>query len=162
MYDSSPSSPGSTVTILVSSSSIRSSLGWIQWLNVPNHLGVLINASVAGEETHPGHACDALCDPLLLVPVRLIDELVGLAVAVEVIRDQVVVSVLDNAIDQRREGARVAEGTFLDCIEHLSKTLVELVRPIDVTVAKVLNVLCEVAEEEDVVLPNFASNFNLE
>lgn len=51
-----------------------------QRLNVPDRLRIFIDAAVTGEEAHAGDAGDGLGEPLFLVAVRLVDEVVGLAV----------------------------------------------------------------------------------
>ena len=57
-----------------------------QRLNIPDTVGIFVDDPVCGEETHPGHAGDRLSDPLVLVPKRLVDELLRCDVRVEVVR----------------------------------------------------------------------------
>jgi len=71
--------------------------------DVPDHLGVLINTPVASEETHPSDAGDTLRGPFLLILVLLVDEFLCLAVRRKVVRHQVEVSMLDDAIDESGE-----------------------------------------------------------
>jgi len=60
----------------------------LRWngLDVPDHLGILINTPVTSEETHPSDAGDALRGPFLLILVLLVDEFLCLAVRGKVIR----------------------------------------------------------------------------
>ena len=74
-----------------------------QWLNVPDALRILINAPVAAEEAHSSHRQDSLGGPCLRVLVRLINQLLSLDVRRKVIRDEVVVSVLDDAVEECAE-----------------------------------------------------------
>lgn len=130
-------------------------------LDVPDHLCVLVDAAVAAEEAHAGDGGDALCQPVLLVAVGVVDELLGLDVRGEVVRDEVVVAVVDDAVDERAEAARVAEGAGLDRLEHGRQLRVKLVASVKVGVAQLVDVLGKVAEEEDVVLANLAGDFDL-
>jgi hypothetical protein len=57
--------------------------------------------------------------------------------------------------------ASISEGTFLDSIEDLGQAFIELVCPIDVPVAEILDILGEVTKQEDVVLADLAGNLNL-
>jgi len=63
--------------------------------------------------------------------------------------------------DQRAKVPRLSERALLNLIEYLDEIRVECVCAIRVRVAEVLDILREVAEEEDVVLSNLARNFNL-
>jgi hypothetical protein len=67
-----------------------------------------------------------------------------------------------DAIDQCRELASISEGTFLDSIKDLGQAFIELVCPIDMPVAEILDILSEVTKQEDVVLADLASNLNLQ
>jgi hypothetical protein len=132
-----------------------------EWLDVPDHLCVLVDAPIAGEEAHPSDAGDALCDPFLLVLIRLIDELLRLTITVEVVRDEVVVAMLNNPIHESREVIGIAKGALLDGVEDVAEGFIKLVSPIHVSVTEILHVLRQIAEEEDVVLANFSRDFNL-
>ena len=132
-----------------------------QRLNVPDALRVLVDAAVAAEEAHARHAGDALCDPLLLVLVRLVYQVVRLDVAVEVVGHQVVVTMVAHRRDHAGEIVRFTERATLDCVEHLLQVGVDRVRAVRVCVAEILNVLSEVAEKEEVVLANLTSDFDL-
>lgn len=96
-----------------------------EWLDVPDALGVFVDASVRGEETHAGHARDALGDPLVLVAVGGVDEILGLQVRVEIVRDQIVITVIDDAVDEGREGILVAKHAGLDGVKHFQELLVD-------------------------------------
>lgn len=84
-----------------------------------------------------------------------------LDVAVEIIRHQVVVSVVAHCRDHAGEIIRLAKRATLDCVEHLLQVRVDRVRSVRVLVAEILNVLGEVAEEENVVLSDLASDLDL-
>jgi len=88
-----------------------------QRLHIPDHLSILIDTAVAREEAHPTDSRDALGQPPVLILVRLVDELVRLDVAVKVVRHEIVVAVLDDAVDERRELAGVAKGAGADGFE---------------------------------------------
>lgn len=133
----------------------------LERLNVPDTLRVFVNAAVGAEETHAGDALDRLADPLLLVLVSLVNERVRLDVAVEVVRDEVVVAVVADGRDEGGKVRRVAESALLDLGEDLGEVWVDVVRAVGVRVTEIFNVLGEVAEEEDVVLANLAGDFNL-
>src|SRR5436305_7278200 len=70
-----------------------------QRLNIPDALRVLLNASITCKETHSCDTCDALADPLILVLVRGVDQVMRLQVALEVVGDEVVVAMFGNAAD---------------------------------------------------------------
>lgn len=133
----------------------------LERLDVPNLLCVLVDATVTAEETHAGHAGDGLGDPLLLVLVRLVDEVVRLNVAVEVVRDEVVVAVVADGRDEGLEVGRRAKGALLNRREDLGKVLVDRVGAVGVCMAEILDILGQVAKEEDVALANLAGDFNL-
>ena len=131
-------------------------------LHVPDHLRILVNAPIAAEEAHARHARDALGHPLVLILVRRVDQLVRLAVAVEVVRHEVVVAVVDDAVDEGGELAGVAEAAGLDGVKDFAQPVVQLVFAVKMVVAEVFDVFGKVAEEEDVGVANFASDFDLE
>lgn len=67
--------------------------------------------------------------------------------------------------DSGDHGAKVvggAKGAFFDFVEDLVEAGVNGVGAVVVGVAEVFDVFREVAEEEDIVLANFAGDFNLE
>ena len=136
-------------------------LGRHHRLHIPNHLRILINTPITTKEAHPAHTSNALRQPLLLIPKRLINQILRLAVAVEVIRDEVVIAMVDDSIRECREGARITKHTALDGVEDLFEFFVELVVAVDVGVAELVDIFGEVAEEEDVVFADFAGDFDL-
>lgn len=126
---------------------LRSSLyslrgfGW-QWLNVPDHIGVFLNASVAAEESHPADAGNAFADPFILVLVCLIDECVCFDVAVEIVADEIIVAMIDNGVAKGREVASVAEHTSPDGIKYLLQIFVQLEVAVIVCMSEVFHVFC--------------------
>jgi hypothetical protein len=113
-----------------------------QWLNIPDALCVLLNASITGKEAHSCYTCDALADPLILVLVRGVDQIVRLQVALEVVGDEVVVAMFGNAADEGRKWSYVAKLAALNCVEDLLQRRVDLMLAVEVCVAKVFNILC--------------------
>lgn len=84
-----------------------------------------------------------------------------LDVAVEVIRHQVIVSVMANCVNHGIEIVRRTEGTVFDLVEDLVEVRIDDVRAVVVGMAKVLDIFGEVAEEEDVIFADFTGDFNL-
>ena len=148
-----------------SASSITPTLSTIfdsQRLNIPNAFRVLLNASIACKETHSCYACDALTDPLILVLVRGVDQVMRLQVTLEVVGDEVVVAMFSNAADEGRECSYVAKLAALNYVEDLLQLRVDLILAIVVCVAKVFNILCQIAEEKDVLIARLARDFDLQ
>ena len=85
----------------------------------------------------------------------------SLNIAVEVIRNQVVVTVLAHSCNHGAEIVGAAKRALLNLLEDLVKVSVDAVGTIGVRVAQVINIFGKVAEEEDVVLSNLTSDFNL-
>lgn len=108
--------------------------------------GILINAPVRAEEAHACHARDGLGQPLVLVLVRLIDGRVRLNVAVEVVRDQVVVSMITNSRDHGQEVVGLAECAVLNRLEDLVQIWINGVRAVRVRMTKIFDILREIAE----------------
>lgn len=79
----------------------------------------------------------------------------------EVIGDEIVVSVILNGTNKSAERSSITKGVVLDGLEDLGKILVNSVAAIGVSVSEILNVLGQVTKEEDVVLANLAGDFNL-
>lgn len=132
-----------------------------QRLDIPNTLRILVNATITAEEAHTSHTGDALGEPLILVLVGFVNEGLGLVVAVEVVRDEVVVAVVFDGSDESTECTSVTESAFLDLLEDGAEVWVESVRAVVVCVAEILDIFGQVTEEEDVVLSDFTSDFNL-
>ena len=84
-----------------------------------------------------------------------------LDVAVEIVRDKVVVTLIDNAVAQSGKPACVAEPAAFNRVENFSEVAVKLEVAVGVGMAEIFDVFGKVAEEEDVGLADFAGNFNL-
>jgi hypothetical protein len=82
-------------------------------------------------------------------------------VGVEIVRDEVVVTVFFDGACERGEVGFVAEHVIFDRVEDTLQLWVQLEAPVEVSVAKVLDVFGEIAEEEDVLLADFAGDFDL-
>jgi len=132
-----------------------------QRLHIPDHLRILINTTITAKEPHPRHTQNRLRDPLILVLVRLIHKRLGLDVAVEVIRDEVIVTMVFDGASQSTERASVAEGASLDCLEDFEEVWIESVGAVVVCVAEVFDIFSEVTEEEYVIFSNLTGNFDL-
>jgi hypothetical protein len=132
-----------------------------KWLYVPDALSVLIDTSVAREEAHTCDRQDGLCCPLLGVLVALVDELLRLDVRGKVIRNEVVVTMLHDAIKQGGEALGIAKGAAVDVIKYIGELRLELVLLVQMRVTEVLNILRKVTEQEDVLFTNLAGDFNL-
>jgi hypothetical protein len=85
----------------------------------------------------------------------------SLVVAVEVVRHQVVVTVITDSSDQGAKVMDRAKSALLDLGKHFLQVGVNFMRAVLVTVSEIFNVFSEVAKQEDVVLANLASYFNL-
>lgn len=150
--------PGSTaLQLLIQTISLVGPQGF----DIPDALGILVDTTVGAEETHPGHAGDTLGNPFFLVAIRVVDEGVGLDVAVEVIRYEVVITMVTNSRDHSSKIIGRAECAFLDSFEHLGQVRVHSVGAVRMRMAEILNIFGEIAEEEYIVLANFTGNFNL-
>tara|TARA_R110002003_G_scaffold42_3_gene3084 strand:+ start:14478 stop:14738 length:261 start_codon:yes stop_codon:yes gene_type:complete len=79
----------------------------------------------------------------------------------KVIRNEVVVAVFNDAVDESREFLSVAKGAVVDVVEDNGELGIELVVAVEMGVSEVLDIFCEVAEEEDIVLADFTGDFNL-
>jgi hypothetical protein len=132
-----------------------------QRLDVPDTLRILVNATITAEETHARHTRDTLADPLVLVLVGFVNESLGLIVAVEIIRDEVVVAVLFDGPDQSCERAGISKRVLLDGLKDGLEVRIKGVGAVVVCMAKILHILGQVTEEEDVVLANFTGDFDL-
>lgn len=69
---------------------------------------------------------------------------------------------LNNAVEQRAEGSSVAEAPLVDLVEDLSELGLKLVVVVEMPVAQIVDILREVAKEENVLLADFARNFDLQ
>lgn len=82
-------------------------------------------------------------------------------IRVEVIGNEVVVTVLLDGSSQRREVGCVAEHVVLDCLEHFPELRVKLEVTVEVSVAEFFDIFSQRAEQEDVLFADFAGDFNL-
>jgi hypothetical protein len=132
-----------------------------KWLYVPDTLSVLIDTPVTCEEAHTCDRQDGLRCPLLGILVALVDELLRLDVRGKVIRNEVVVTMLHDAIEQGREALGIAKGAAMDMIEYVGELGLELVLLVQMRVAEVFDILGKVTEQEYVLFTNLAGDFNL-
>ena len=132
-----------------------------QRLHVPDHVRILLNTPIGAKEPHPAHASNALANPLLLVLIRLIHELLRLAIRCKVVADKVIVAVIDDGVAEGGEAVGFAEGVGFDCVEDFGEVGVEGEGAVVVGVAEVFDVFGEVAEEENVGFADFAGDFDL-
>ena len=79
----------------------------------------------------------------------------------EIIGNEVVIPMVLNGPNESAESTGVAECALLDLLKDLREVWIKIVRAIVVSVAEILNILCQVAEQEDVVLTNLTRDFNL-
>lgn len=98
---------------------------WHQWLNVPNSLSILVDATITAEETHSGNTLDTLANPLILVLVCLVDQSLSLNVAVEIVGNEVVITVILDGADKCAKGVGVTKHIRFDGLEDLSQTLIK-------------------------------------
>lgn len=82
-------------------------------------------------------------------------------VRVEVVRNKIVITMLFNRRSECGEVGCVAKHVVFDRFEHLRQLRVELEVSVEVPVAELLDVFGKCAEEEDVLLADFAGDFNL-
>lgn len=130
-------------------------------LDVPNLLGIFVDAAVTGEETHASHSLDALGDPFILVAVGVVHKRMSVDIAAEIIRNKIEIPVLAYSGNHATEIVRSAECSLFDLVEDLVEVSVDAVGSVVVRMAEILDVLGEVAEEEDIVLADFSGDFDL-
>ncbi len=133
----------------------------VQRLNVPDTLCILIDTSVTSKETHTRNTNNSLASPLILVFVGLINECLSLNIAVEVVRDEVVVTVIFDCTNKSSEARSITKGVGFNGVEDFEKIWVKSVRAVVMGVTQVFNVFCKVSEEKDVVFADLTSDFNL-
>ena len=85
----------------------------------------------------------------------------GLDVAVKIIADKVIITLINDRVAEWCESVNVPKSARLDRIKDFLEVWVELKVPIVMRVAKVVHIFCEVAKEENVGFANFASDFDL-
>jgi len=84
-----------------------------------------------------------------------------LDITIEVVGNEIVIALVNDAVAQRGEAARVAELAGIDGGEDAGEVRVEAEVAVEVGVAEVFDVFGQVAEEEDVGLADFARYFDL-
>lgn len=85
-----------------------------------------------------------------------------LQVAPEIIANKIVITVLNDRVHERGEGALVTECARVDGVKDALQIRIDVEFLVEVGVAEVLDVFGEIAEEEDVLVTDFAGNFDLE
>lgn len=130
-------------------------------LNVPDLLSVFINAPITSEEAHTGNRSDTLGNPLVLVAISLIHEAMRLDVALEIVRHEVVISVLANCGNHGAEIMRGAKCALFNLVEDFVEIRINNLGAILMCVAQVFNVFGEIAEEENVAFADLSGDFNL-
>ena len=68
---------------------------------------------------------------------------------------------VDDAVDERGEGASLTKSTLFNLVKDFGEGFVKMVIAIDVGMAQVVDIFGEVAEKENVVLADFARDFDL-
>jgi hypothetical protein len=69
-----------------------------QRLRIPDLRRILIDTPITAKEAHARHRRNRLGKPLILVAVGLVNQLLGLAVAREIVGDEIKVAMLDDAV----------------------------------------------------------------
>lgn len=92
-----------------------------KWLDVPNTLGILVDASVRTKEAHSGDAADTLGHPLILVSVFVVHHLLGIDVTLEIVRYQIVVAVIANGRHQGTKIIGLSELATLDGLKDFGQ-----------------------------------------
>lgn len=68
---------------------------------------------------------------------------------------------VDDAVEERTKALGVAECALVDGVEDGRELGVELVVRVEMGVAEVFDVFCQVTEQEDVLLADFARDLDL-
>ena len=126
--------------------------------NGPDFLGILYHTTIRGEEPCSRSTEDTFGEPVILVLVCLVNQILGVTIALEIIRDKIEVAVVNNAINKRRELVGITKTVTLNGIKHLAKIVVELEFAVVVSMAQIFNVFRQVTEEEDILLADFSCN----
>lgn len=79
----------------------------------------------------------------------------------EIIRNKVIIPMILDGGDESRERSNVAKGVGLDAVKHGLELRIHRRFVVGMCVTQVFDVFGEVAEEEDVVLADFAGDFDL-
>lgn len=109
-------------------------------LHIPNHLRILLNTAITTEEPHPRHANNTLTNPLLLIPIRLIHQLLRLDIGIEIIADEIIIAVVGDTIAKSAEARGVAEGVGFYSVEDTREVRVQGEGAVGVCVAEVFDV----------------------
>lgn len=67
-------------------------------LYIPNRVCVLLDTAITAEKSHAAHANNRLGNPFAVILVRLIHQRMRFDVAVEVIADEIIISVVDDGV----------------------------------------------------------------
>ena len=94
-------------------------------LHIPDHIRILLNTTITAKKPHPGHTNNALAHPLILIPIRLIHQLLRLDIGIEVVADEIIVAVIGDAVAERVEAGGVAEGVGFYGVEDAREVWVE-------------------------------------
>ena len=86
----------------------------------------------------------------------------GFEIGVEVVGNEVIVSMVFDGVDECGKGALVAKGIGIEGIEDSVEFWVELMFAVVVVVTEVFDVFGKVAKEENVLITGFASDFDLD
>jgi hypothetical protein len=134
---------------------------WCQRLHVPDTLRILVDATITAEESHSSNANNSLANPLILVLIGLVDQCLSRDIGFKVVGDEVVVTMILDCANQGTERTRVAKCTLFYLVKDLGKVGINGMAAIIVSMTKILNILSEISEQEDVFLANFTSDFDL-
>lgn len=74
-----------------------------QGLDIPDHIGILLDAPITREETHAAHTADALADPFVLILVCLVYQRLCLDVARKVVAYKVIIAIVGNGVTKSAE-----------------------------------------------------------
>lgn len=85
----------------------------------------------------------------------------GLDIAVEVVRNEIIVTLVSDRIAESNKVRRFAETATFDGIEDFGEIMIELEFPIIVSVTKILDVFGEGAEEKNVGFTDFPGDLDL-
>jgi len=73
---------------------------WLQWFDRPDLISILHHATIRSKVSCPRDTENTLCKPLVLVLVGLVNQVLGIAIALEVIRDKVEITVINDTINE--------------------------------------------------------------
>lgn len=84
-----------------------------------------MDTSITAEESHPAHARNAFAYPLILILVSLIHERVRRDIRVEIVRDKIIVTMVDDGAAKGAEPVGVAKRVGFDGLEDFGEVGVE-------------------------------------